>query len=331
VPWQECAKAQGLPPRADGSPALFDFARARNLSVSLAMQHSHDPANDWLVEVDSNWELMGPVHRVRPALESAPAEVTGYEVMVNEVGASTIPYLRFRRVRECGPRGWRWYFPIHEYIFRPDNAAVGRFEGVYVRHEATAGSRANRQKRFERDEVILRELIADLEAQNVAGRPQTDHERGHLTRAWYYLGQTLSNMGREDEAYTAFETRAKLQGGVPEWSSACYRAGRLAAKRKDYASARRWFLEAYAVGGGPEGLWGYSEVSSVTNDFAAATASAFMAYDVAKTTAKAGFSYVDSYALSTPGPARDHATIAARIKQLGLLGVPYPNSDVDSA
>lgn len=331
-PWNELAAAAGIPPRADGSPALFDFARARNTAVALAMQHSEDPANDWIGEADATWQLRGQVHRLRGALEQAPAELTGYELMVNQTGASSVPYLRLRRVRECGQPGknWVWRGRIHEYLWRPDNAVTGRIEGIWIDHEDTEQSAANRRKRFERDIQIFDEEIAAMTARGVQDRPPGDHERGELTRAYFYRAQSYENLGRLEEAYADYETRAKMQGAVQEWASACYRCGRLAWKRHDRQTAMRWFLEAFAVGGRPEGLWAYADVVLNGGDILTAQDAARIAYDVAKAQKLAnadGFGYPEAFALATPGPARDHQTIAARIKQLGLLGVPYPAAE----
>jgi hypothetical protein len=98
-----------------------------------------------------------------------------------------------------------------------------------------------------------------------------------------------------------------------------------------HADALRWYLEAFAVGGRPEGLWAYAALRAHASVEDAAVA-ARVAYDVAKGQKPdaSGFSYPEAYALSTPGPARDHATIAARIKQLGLLGVLYPRDRNDT-
>lgn len=345
MPWSSLAEAQCLPRRADGSPPLFDFARARNTAVALAVQHAEyyapggpgtEYTNDWLFEIDGAWKLRGGVADLRAGLESAPAKLTGFEVMVNQIGWSIVPYLRLRRVRECGPRGWQWHAPIHEYIFRPDNAQIGRIEGIWIDHEDTTATAANRLARLQRDLVIFDEMIADFEARGVDKRPGKDHERGEYTRAVFFRGQTLDGLGRVAEAYEAFVKRAGLRGSIEEMGQACYRAGRDAlkldapeGKGSSYWPRRacEWFLKAFAVSGRPEGLWEAAALMS-PNEGAVCAQLAFEAAKAQKPDA-GGFSIPSAYALAHFGPARDEATIVARLRQMRLLGVASAGDNLD--
>ncbi len=332
-PWGEYAAAQCLPTRKDGSPALFDFARARNLSVSLAQQHSENPDEDWLCEVDGAWKLRGGVNQLRAGLDSAPPTTTGFELMVNHNGSS-VPYLRLRRVSECGPGKWLWRAPIHEYLWRQDNAEIGRIEGIWVEHTDTLETAENRRKRLDRDLAIFDELIEDYEARNVGARPFNDHERGDYTRAVFYRAQTREGRNELDEAYADYVKRAGLQGAVYEWANASYRAGRVLMKRHaawlsgdDVRTAIAWFLESFAISGRPEGLWEAAEAFKAIGDTDSAENTAWLAFEAAKgqkPDASSGFSYPEAFALASFGPVRDTAMVSARIRSIGLMGVPFP-------
>jgi hypothetical protein len=334
VPWEAYAEAQGLPTRPDGSPALFDFARARNTAVALALQHCEDIQSDWLFEIDSTWELKGGVGSLRAGLENAPQDLTAFEIMVHQTGASIVPYLRLRRARECGPSGWRWEFPIHEYLWRADNVVIGRIEGIWVSHCDTERSAANRKARVLRDIVIFEEVIADYDARGVASRDFSDHERGLLTRAWFYLAQSFEQAERLDDAYAAFKKRAELQGAVHEWAQSAYRAGRVLMKRPptqlsgdNVRTAIAWFLESFAISGRPEGLWEAAEAFKAIGDTDSAENTAWLAFEAAKgqkPDASSGFSYPEAFALASFGPVRDTAMVSARIRSIGLMGIPFP-------
>jgi glycosyltransferase involved in cell wall biosynthesis len=351
-PWPEYAAAQCLPTRKDGSPALFDFARARNLSVSLAQQHAEDTstpiayddmvrrtpyADQWLLEIDGAWKLRGGVNQLRAGLASAPHTTTAFELMVNHNGSS-VPYLRLRRVSECGPGKWMWRAPIHEYLWRQDNAEIGRIEGIWIEHTDTAETAANRQARLLRDLAIFDELIEDYEARNVGAWPFNDHERGEYTRAYFFRGQTHENLHEWSPAYEDYKKRAELKGAVFEWSQACYRAGRVAQRMAETeqqnevlpywrGKALGWYLESFAVGGRPEGLWEASAIYRASGDTDSAENAAWLAFEAAKgqkPDASSGFSYPEAFALASFGPVRDTAMISARIRAMSLMGVPFP-------
>lgn len=346
MPWAEYAEASGL-----GRDALFDFARARNTWQALASAHAEDTCSDpasqaWLLEFDGCWTLAGGVENLRQGLATADAKITAFDMLEKRMDeASDIKHLRCRRVSECAPffpAGWHWRGAIHEYLWRGDNATVGFIEGIWWEHKDTAQSVEQRQARLERDLLVLNRQIETLTAAGVADRPIRDHDRGDLTRAWLYLGQTLQGLGRLAEAHEAYKTRAKLQGASNEWAEACYRAGlcaeRLAKELNNSGcgaressqwttKARQWYLESFAVGGRPDGLWAAAVVFQYLNDSAAAEAAARLALDAArasyKPVASDQFYRPESYALVMPGPARDTSIVAARLRQMHLLGVSY--------
>lgn len=336
VPWEAYTESVNMPRRADGSHALFDFSEARNLSISLALQHA-DVERDWLFEVDFCWELRGGVGQLRAGLDSASPTTTAFEVLVTHNG-STVPYLRLRRARECGRSGWRWVSKIHEYLWRQDNAEIGRIEGIWIEHTDTAETAANRQARLLRDLAIFDELIEDYEARNVGARPFTDHERGEYTRAYFFRGQTHENLHEWSPAYEDYKKRAELKGAVFEWSQACYRAGRVAQRMAETeqqnevlpywrGKALGWYLESFAVGGRPEGLWEASAIYRASGDTDSSENAAWLAFEAAKgqkPDASSGFSYFEAFALASFGPVRDTAMVSARIRAMGLMGVPFP-------
>jgi glycosyltransferase involved in cell wall biosynthesis len=338
-PWPEYAAAQCLPTRKDGSPALFDFARARNLSVSLAQQHSENPDEDWLFEIDGAWKLRGTTKGFKDGLARVPPEVTAFDLNVHHNG-SVVPYLRLRRVRECGPGKWQWFGKIHEYLYRFDHSPPGTLENFWIEHTDTPETADNRIKRLSRDLDVFGEMLEDFEARGVPARPPTDHERGECTRAYFFRGQTFENLGRYEEAVSDYAKRASLAGPQMEWAQACYRAGRVRVKQikarpKDDTSdvtpaasdAIRWFLESFAISGRPEGLWEAAEAFKAIGDTDSAENTAWLAFEAAKgqkPDASSGFSYPEAFALASFGPVRDTAMVSARIRAMSLMGVPFP-------
>lgn len=341
MPWAEYAEASGL-----GRDALFDFARARNTWQALASAHASDPTTTWLLEFDGCWTLAGGVENLRQGLPTADAKITGFEMEERRLDeASNIRHLRCRRVSECAPffpAGWHWRGAIHEYLWRGDQATIGFIEGIWWEHKDTAQSVEQRKARLERDVTILQGQIETLTAAGVAERPAHDHDRGDLTRAWFYLGQSLENLGRLAEAYQAYQTRVDLQGAVNERAEASYRAGRVCQRIASEPNnngcgaheagqwttkARQRYLEAHALGGRPDGLWAAAAVFQYLNDSAAAEATARLALDAArasyKPVASDQFYRPESYALVMPGAARDTSIVAARLRQMHLLGVSY--------
>ncbi len=338
-PWPEYAAAQCLPTRKDGSPALFDFARARNLSVSLAQQHSENPDADWLLEIDSSWYLRGTTKGFKEGLAQVPAEVTAFDLNVHHNG-SVVPYLRLRRVRECGGEKWRWFGKIHEYVYRFDHSPPGKLENLWIEHTDTVETAQNRIARLSRDLEVFDEMLEDFEARGVPSRPPTDHERGEYTRAFFFRAQTFENLGRYDEAYADYAKRASLAGPQYEWAQACFRAGRVRVKQikaraKDDTSdvtpaaseAIGWFLESFAISGRPEGLWEAAEAYKAIGDTDSAENAAWLAFEAAKgqkPDASSGFSYPEAFALASFGPVRDTAMVSARIRAMSLMGVAFP-------
>jgi hypothetical protein len=170
-----------------------DFAIARNFALDTAAEIG----GNWSITVDTDERIETRGEDIRAPLAGASEDVL---MMMDEAGA----YAK-------------------ERLFRLP--ARGRFSGPT--HEAFLGFESRRttleRARFvelPKDEEALRaKLIRDAA---VLGKHSAAHPDD--PRWLYYLGDTLQNLDRLDEAVTAFRGCALLRGWNEESAWACYRS-----------------------------------------------------------------------------------------------------------
>lgn len=172
---------------------INDFGAARNFALDAA----HELGGDWAVTVDTD-ERLEP--RGEDLRAEAAAAAEGVLMVTHESGA----YAKERLFRL--PAKVRFSGPTHEsyaaYEVGVRTLEKARFIEVPKTPEAY-------RAKFERDVDILRR-----------------HTKAHPKdpRWFYYLGDSLQNLRRHDEAVRAYRACAALRGWNEESAWACYRA-----------------------------------------------------------------------------------------------------------
>jgi len=121
-----------------------------------------------------------------------------------------------------------WYVGVtHEYITTDHLVDMVKEEGMVVNHHLDGGMRADK---LERDLGLLRHGIID--------EPQNG-------RYYFYLAQTLKDMGRHEEALETYHRRIALKGWPEEVWYSMYQAGKMREKLDRIGDARTAYLEAF--------------------------------------------------------------------------------------
>lgn len=187
-------------------PWRNDFSAARN----FALQAAAEAGAKWAVTVDTDERL---VFDDGVDLHKLLAKTRAKVLLVAHVDGS---YAKERIIR--APAGnLRWSGPTHEAL---EGQRAGESEILQgVRFEELAKDAAALRAKFERDAAVLRDYV----------REHPDVPRWH-----YYLGSSLHDLRRYEEAIEAFKACAALRGWNEEGAWACYRAADC------YCSLKRW-------------------------------------------------------------------------------------------
>jgi len=178
-----------------------NFGYNRTLSYQkgqeLCTKLGWDPETTYGITIDGDMCLI-----VTPAFHTYPLTEAGY-TLIQANGA--IVYDNSRLFQFSKP--WTCVGSTHEYW---NYGATGRIprDILYIDDKNDGGSKSNK---FERDVRLLQEDIAE--------NPRND-------RAHYYLGQTLKDLGRFQEAIDLFTKRIALGGWVEEVFYSYYQIGK---------------------------------------------------------------------------------------------------------
>lgn len=186
-------------------PWVNDFAAARN----FALQAATEAGARWAVTVDTDERLtFAPGFSLRDALARSKAKV----LLVGQVDGS---YAKERILRL--PASVHWNGPTHEAL---EGQRAGESEILPGVQFSELGKDAAAMKRkFERDATILAAYV---------------REHPNVPRWHYYLGASLHDLRRHEEAIEAFKACAALRGWNEEGAWACYRAADC------YCALKRW-------------------------------------------------------------------------------------------
>jgi len=122
---------------------------------------------------------------------------------------------------------WRYEGVTHEYIIADKVDRWTDIRSIRLIHHSDGGMRYDK---LQRDQRLLEKEIS---------------EKPNDARSYFYLGQTLANMGKYDEAIQNYEKRANLGGWKEEVYYSLYQIGVMQYNKKNYDSALLQFLEAY--------------------------------------------------------------------------------------
>lgn len=207
--------------------AFKDFAASRNESLEFADECGYD----YVFLLDANDELVLDANRSR--LEAAIVDagpLCDCWFVERRLKYSVDNYVTFRdaKLLRCHPIMYRYKGVVHEYLdgcrfhVKLDETIASIYQDRTADDDST-------QRRWVRDETLLR---AELES-----RP-TD------ARTMFYLAQTLSGLGRTNEAIDMYAKRAATLGGFEEerWQ-ALVQCGSLT-RRTDPEKAIEWYDRA---------------------------------------------------------------------------------------
>ncbi len=196
----------------------FGQSRTRSFEVAqrLCEELQWSPETTYALAVDADMII-----RPQPAFFDFPLTLNGYQ-MIQENGH--MKYYNTRLMR-CG-HPWKCIGATHEY-WSGDPTGKIPYELFYIDDKNDGGCKADK---FERD---VRLLTEDLERDPTNGRTH------------YYLGQSLKDLGRFDEAIQMFEKRIALGGWVEECWYARYQIGRCYDHKGDEHQMERWMNEAF--------------------------------------------------------------------------------------
>ncbi len=174
---------------------------------SLLMDAARDRADLLLLlDADMTLEVVSPVRDLDPDVDSWLLRHAG-----------ELSYAVPRLVR--GDRAWRFVGATHEHLAGDGEVVERTLDSLVVHHHADGGSRATK---FERDAALL-EAAVEAEPND--------------PRSWFYLAQTLRDLGRTAEAIEAYQRRIELGGWDEEVYYARYQAGLLQLTSDPAASA----------------------------------------------------------------------------------------------
>jgi glycosyltransferase involved in cell wall biosynthesis len=199
---------------------FIDFSTMRNKSLDLAGE-----ASRWIIWLDADDVLVGG-ENLRKFLEADSSGATAYYVTLN----TGIFYDQCRVIKSGA--GWRFKGVVHEVLMHPTEMPHStKIPGVLVEHHPDQIGRDKTVARWSRDVVLLAEEFE---------KNPTD------ARSAFYLAQTLSWLGRWDEAYAAYRRRIFLEG----WWEEVYESKMGLAKcaeqlGKSLDEVIRLFMDAY--------------------------------------------------------------------------------------
>lgn len=202
------------------SSPFKNFGESRTLSFQcaqrLCMKLEWDPTLTYALAVDADMVICP-----RPAFFQYPLTVNGYN-LIQENGQ--LKYYNMRLMKCSHP--WKCVGATHEY-WSGDPTEKIPYEVFYIDDRNDGGCKSDK---FERDVRLLTEEI------------KTDPKNG---RAHYYLGQSLKDLGKFDEAIEMFKKRIELGGWIEEVWYAHLQIGRCYDHKGDELLMEYWMSKAF--------------------------------------------------------------------------------------
>jgi tetratricopeptide (TPR) repeat protein len=197
----------------------FGHSRTTSFQVAqrLAESLSWDPQLTYALAVDADMVI-----RPQPAFFQYPLHTNGYN-MIQENGS--MKYYN-TRLMKCG-HPWKCVGATHEY-WSGDPTEKIPYEIFHIDDKNDGGCKSDK---FERDVRLLQE---DLEADPKNGRTH------------FYLGQSLKDLGRFDEAIEMFKKRIELGGWAEEVWYSHLQIGRCYDHKGDEHMMEYWMNKAHA-------------------------------------------------------------------------------------
>ena len=197
-----------------------NFGHSRTASFhcaqSLCAKLEWDPTTTYALAVDADMVICP-----QPAFYHYPLKVNGYN-LIQENGH--LKYYNMRLMKCSHP--WKCVGATHEY-WSGDPTEKIPYEIFHIDDRNDGGCKSDK---FDRDVRLLTQEI------------QEDPKNG---RAHYYLGQSLKDLGRFDEAIEMFKKRIELGGWIEEVWYAHLQIGRCYDHKGDELLMEYWMNKAY--------------------------------------------------------------------------------------
>jgi glycosyltransferase involved in cell wall biosynthesis len=184
-------------------PWVNDFAKARN----FALMSAHALGADWAIAVDTDEGIHPNGEDLRKTLGSLTAGL----LLMPDKGRN---YTKERAIRV--PTTSRYVGPTHE-SFVPDERGSAISERAFFSELPKTSEQL--ALKYERDVETLR-AYSQLHPSDA---------RWH-----YYLGESLKNLGRFDEAILAYQTCTDCNGWDEESAWACFRAAQCHEEKREW-------------------------------------------------------------------------------------------------
>jgi tetratricopeptide (TPR) repeat protein len=185
-------------------PWVNDFSKARN----FALESARALGADWAIAVDTD-------ERIHPNGEDLRKTLLSLSVGLLLMPDEGHNYTKERAIRV--PTTSRYSGPTHE-SFIPDESGSAISAGAFFSELSKTGDQA--RAKYERDVAALR---AQIEL-------HPGDARWH-----YYLGDSLKNLGRFDEAILAYRACTDCNGWDEESAWACFRAAQCHEEKREWA------------------------------------------------------------------------------------------------
>ena len=207
--------------------AFVDFSTSRNESLEFADSFEDI---DYLLLLDTNDELRGGDNLRRFAEEYKDNKSTGFLMVQEWWSGQHDKYYNVRFIK--AHKGWRYAGVVHEYIKTSmDEEPIVKLPDSAILYQDRTQDDDKSGKRFKRDkELLYNEYVKD------PTEPRTV----------FYLAQTCSCLGENDESLYFYKIRSTLEGFQEEKFHSLLRSGELTQKlNHEWHDSMIFYIKAF--------------------------------------------------------------------------------------
>ena len=206
---------------------FIDFSTSRNESLDFADSFEDI---DYLLLLDTNDELRGADNLRRFAEEYKDNKSSGFLMVQEWWSGQHDKYYNVRFIK--AHKGWRYVGAVHEYIKTSmDEEPIVKLPDSAILYQDRTQDDDKSGKRFKRDkELLYNEYVKD------PTEPRTV----------FYLAQTCSCLGENDESLYFYKIRATLEGFQEEKFHSLLRSGELTQKlNHEWHDSMMFYIKAF--------------------------------------------------------------------------------------
>jgi glycosyltransferase involved in cell wall biosynthesis len=206
---------------------FVDFSTSRNESLDFADSFEDI---DYLLLLDTNDELRGADNLRRFAEEYKDNKSSGFLMVQEWWSGQHDKYYNVRFIK--AHKGWRYVGAVHEYIkTNMDEEPIVKLPDSAILYQDRTQDDDKSGKRFKRDkELLYNEYVKD------PTEPRTV----------FYLAQTCSCLGENDESLYFYKIRSTLEGFQEEKFHSLLRSGELTQKlNHEWHDSMMFYIKAF--------------------------------------------------------------------------------------